>query len=151
MSGYIYNDRSLDIEEEVTDGVEDTDGGDCPSHYCQDLPNQIIDCWLMLSVGDIDGLYFGHKHGLLSGLVAVSPPRPDRVPVVLAVLLVVALNNYRNDLEVIEEVELLPLGLEILHDLPCVEVALQLVDVALDVLALVGDGEVEGIVAQTET
>lgn len=50
----------------------------------------------------------------------------------------------------IEEIQGLTFGGEVLHVLPIVDVALQLLYVVLNVLALVGDWEVEGVITEAK-
>lgn len=50
----------------------------------------------------------------------------------------------------IEIVQFFRFGLEILDDLASVEITLKVIDIILDVLGLVGDGEVESVISYAE-
>ncbi len=73
----ILDDRymiSLDIEEKVTDGVEDAYSCHCSTYDGQDLPDKFVDGRFVLSIGDIDGLNLSHKHCLLGRLMIKCRP-----------------------------------------------------------------------------
>lgn len=115
---------SLDIEEKVTEGVEDSNRGHRSTHNSQDLPDQFIHRRFMLLIDDVNGFDLSHKHGFLCRLMVESRSRSDRIPVILITVLAVTFNHHWDDLEMVEVVQLLRFGLEILHDLAGVEITL---------------------------
>ena len=89
----------------MADGVENADGGDCPSNYRQDLSHKFIHWRIVLFVYNVDWLYFCHEHGLLGRLVIVREAWPYGISVIFCGLLaVLGLDNHWNDLEMVEEV-----------------------------------------------
>lgn len=62
--------RSLDIEKEMAQAIDNTNSCDCTTNDSQDTNCQIIERSILLFIHDVDGLYFGVEINLLVGLVA---------------------------------------------------------------------------------
>ncbi len=75
---------SLDIENEVTDAVDDSDRRHRAAHNGQYVDGQVIEWGVFPFVDDVDGLDFCVEMNLLEWLVAVGLPRPQWVPVLLS-------------------------------------------------------------------
>lgn len=80
----------------------------------------------MLSIYNVDWLYLGHEHYTLGGLIALCPPSPERVSVILSVLsgFIAVLNYDWNYFEMVEKVNFRLLVMKILNKLTIAEISL---------------------------
>lgn len=62
-------------------------------------------------------------------------------------MLLVSLNNHRDNLYMVQEVDSPFLSPIVLNHTPAVNISLQILDIVLNVLRLMGDGEIEDVVA----
>ena len=65
----------------MTDGIDQAQSGDCPSHNRQDLDDQLVDGGIMLFVDDIYRLDFSKEHYPLVRVshIEVSSACPHRI------------------------------------------------------------------------
>ena len=76
--------RSFDVEQKMTEGVENTDCCYCASHDRQQLPHQLIQLRLVLLINNIDWLDFCHKHKTWEIFLDVTEAGSQRITIVLA-------------------------------------------------------------------
>lgn len=136
----------------MAEGVDQAERGHSASDNGQDADDEAVKMGLVLAIDDVDGLNFRHEHDSFDRIVGeIDHTRAQGVSVVLLILLPVgAFDNHWNDLQVVEVILPALLFLEILHKLPRLDIALQLLDVVLDILGLVGNWKVEVLASIAE-
>lgn len=72
----IKKQASFDIEEKVAEGVEQSNCCNCSSDDCKQLPHQLVELRLVLTVNDVDWLDLGHEHKLGERLIGPGRSSP---------------------------------------------------------------------------
>ena len=136
----------------MADAIDDTDGGDGAADDGQNADGEVVEGGVLFFVDDVDWLDLCVEVDLLEGLVARRLPSSQRVPVLVPSLhkRAILIKHNRNNFQMIVKVNLLILLRKVLHELPCRNISLQILDVILNNFWLVGDREVEKIVPQPE-
>ncbi len=136
----------------MADAVDDADGGDSAADDGQNADGEVVEGGVLFFVDDVDRLDLCEEVDLLEGLVAWRLPRSQRIPILFSSLnkRAIFIKHNRNNFQVIEKVNLIVLLRKVLNELPRRNISLQILNVVLDHFGLVGDGEVEEVVAQAE-
>lgn len=132
----------------MAEGVEKADGCDGASDDCEQLPDEFVELRLMLAVHDVDGLDLCHEHKLGERLIRPGGSSPQRISVILtARLLLVPLDHHWDNLYMVQEIDSSFLSRVVLNHCSVVDISLEILNIVLDVLGLMGDREVEDVVA----